>query len=161
METKGSAECPKPVEEVEAAEEVAGEDVFNAAAEVAEADAGIAAAGTTTPSVHITPFTTLVSATPPVSLLLQNGNPCRETDVPTSLECADRHPKVVGDAATMGKVVVDVASQKLTRIGPVTQVAVPTQAVEPDVAAAHRMVQVSEEEPIDSYVMSGVKSVSW
>ena len=65
METKGSAECPKPVEEVEAAEEVAGEDVFNAAAEVAEVDAGIAAAGTTTLSVHITPFRTLGAGTPP------------------------------------------------------------------------------------------------
>ena len=96
METKGSAECPRPVEEVEAAEEVAGEDVFNAAAKVAEADAGIAVEGTTTLSIHTTPFTTLVSATPPESLLRHNGNPCRETDVPTSLKCAARDPKVVG-----------------------------------------------------------------
>ena len=143
------------------AEEVADEDVFNMAAEVAEADAGVAVEGTTTPGVHTTLFTTLVSATPPESLLLQNGNPCRETDVPTSLKCADRHPKVVGDAATMGDVAVDVASQKLTWIGPVTQAAVPTQAVEPDVAAAHRMVHASEEEPIASYVMSGIKSIDW
>ena len=61
----------------------------------------------------------------------------------------------------MGDVVVGVVSQKLTRIGPVTQATVPTQAVEPDVAAAHRMDHASEEEPIDSYIMLGVNSVDW